>query len=193
MSSDIAAASAVDVSVSRGTRADVPTLVAREAPALLAYFARRVDPVDDAADLLGDTLVIVWRRQSVIPADETRARMWLYGVARKVLSTYRRSSVRRNALAERLRDQLGSVPSEGAHGSNSLEDHVRALIADLNDRDREIMEMVYWDGFSLVEVATILSMRPATVRSRHARARAQLRDALAETRDVEPGNERQEH
>lgn len=86
------------------TSADVPALVARESSALLAYFARRVTPVEDAADLLGDTLVIVWRRQSSIPGDETRARMWLYGVARKVLSTHRRSTGRRHALAVLSRD-----------------------------------------------------------------------------------------
>ena len=168
------------------TPTDVTVLVAREAPALLAYFARRVDPRDDAADLLGDTLVIVWRRQSTIPADETRARMWLYGVARKVLSTHRRSTARKNALTERLRQEITQSQRSVSGGEDPLAEHVRALISDLDERDQEIMGLVYWDGFSLVEVAMILSMRPATVRSRHARARARLRQALEESGDVDP-------
>ena len=153
---------------------DVRAFVEREAPGILAYFARRVHR-DDAADLLGETLVVVWRRVATIPSDEERARMWLYGVARKVLSQHRRSSVRRSALAERLRLQLNDQPSTV---DPTEHDEVRAQIAALPEVDREIIELVYWEGFSLVEVAGILGMRQPTVRSRHARARATLKAAL---------------
>jgi RNA polymerase sigma-70 factor (ECF subfamily) len=163
---------------------DVPALVEREAPGLLAYFARRVTPVDDAADLLGDTLVIVWRRRSAIPDDETGARMWLYGVARKVLSTHRRGASRRNALADKVRSEI--LIRDVAAATDPLHEHVRALIADLGPVDREIIGLHYWEGFSLAEVATIMSMRAATVRSRHARARARLRAALDESGDIRP-------
>ena len=101
--------------------------------------------------------------------------MWLYGVARKVLSQHRRSSVRRTALAERMRLELREQP---ATVDPTEHDEVRAHIAALPGIDREIIELVYWEGFSLVEVAGILGMRQPTVRSRHARARATLRAAL---------------
>jgi RNA polymerase sigma-70 factor (ECF subfamily) len=55
---------------------------------------------------------------------------------------------------------------------------VRSVIALLNETDQEILRLVYWDGFSLVEAAQLLGLRPSTVRSRHARARATLRTAL---------------
>ena len=164
-------------------RVDVAALVAREAPALLAYFSRRINRVDDAADLIGDTLLVVWRRQSAIPSDPERARMWLYGVARKTLLAHRRSSTRRLALADRLRLELATADQPGQ--PNPLHEHVRHLVGDLDEIDREIIGLAYWEGFSLVDVARILSMRPATVRSRHARARATLRDALRETGDVD--------
>ncbi|TBN58020.1 sigma-70 family RNA polymerase sigma factor [Glaciihabitans arcticus] len=159
--------------VSVATALNVPNFVEREAPALLDYFGRRV-PAEDAADLLGETLVVVWRRVSVIPNDETRARMWLYGVARKVLSGHRRSTKRQTALAEKLRLELSVQP---VHEATEF-DRVREQIAQLPEIDREIIGLVYWEGFSLTEVAGILGMRPATVRSRHARARATLRLAL---------------
>ena len=153
---------------------DVRAFIEREAPGILAYFARRADR-DDAADLLGETLVVVWRRVATIPSDEERARMWLYGVARKVLSQHRRSSVRRTALAERLRLELSEQP---ATVDPTEHDEVRAHIAALPEVDREIIELVYWEGFSLTEVASVLGMRQATVRSRHFRARAALKAAL---------------
>jgi len=163
-------------------RVDVAALVEREAPALLAYFSRRIERVDDAADLLGDTLLVAWRRIGSIPADEVRARMWLYGVARKTLLAHRRSATRRWALADKLRLELATAPPAV---ENPLHEHVRSLVGDLDEIDREIIGLVYWEGFSLVEAARILGMRSATVRSRHARARARLRDALVDSGDVD--------
>ena len=155
---------------------DIPDLVEREAPALLAYFIRRLDSREDAADLLGETLVIVWRRKSAIPGDETRARMWLYGVARKVLAGHRRGSRRRVALTDRLRDELVVAPTGAADAVAG--DEVRRLLEGLPELDREIVRLAYWEGFSLAEVAGILGLRPGTVRSRHSRAMAKLRVAL---------------
>ena len=160
------------------TKLDFAALVEREAPALLAYFGRRVASADDAADLLGDTLVVAWRKAASVPRSETEARMWLYGVARRVLSTHRRTLARRGALEEKVRADAT------VHTDPPLLDHVRALIGDLDPVDREIIGLHYWEGFTLAEVARILGMRPATVRSRHARARASMRDALLESGDV---------
>ena len=165
---------AASIPVSTTTPLDITDFVEREAPAVLDYFGRRVAHAD-AADLLGETLVVVWRKAGSIPSDETRARMWLYGVARRVLSGHRRSAVRRTALAERLRLELAIDHPEP---DDALRDAVRGHISALPELDREIIGLVYWEGFSLAEVATILGMRPATVRSRHARAREKLRLAL---------------
>ena len=161
---------------SRRATVDITVLVEREAPGLLGYFMRRADSPDDAADLLGDTLVIIWRRKSAIPDDDTHARMWMYGVARKVLSGYRRGARRRTALTDRLRDQLAILPS--ATSTEGLGQGVSELLERLPELDREIIRLAYWEGFSLVEVGGILSLRPGTVRSRHARAMAKLRTAL---------------
>ena len=158
------------------TRLDIAAFVEREAPSILDYFGRRVQSAD-AADLLGETLVVVARKTGSIPTNELNARMWLFGVARKVLSTHRRSAVRRTALADKLRLELAArsqAPDAAAH------DEVREAIAALPALDREIIELVYWEGFSLEEVAGILSMRSATVRSRHARAKEKLRAVLVE-------------
>jgi RNA polymerase sigma-70 factor (ECF subfamily) len=153
----------------------VRVFVERESTALLSYFLRRTTSHDDAADLLGDTLLVIWRRESSIPTDQTEARMWMFGVARRVLSGERRSRSRRDALSERLGARLSAIAPSSAD-----EDHsgVRAAIAMLPETDREIVRLVYWDGFTLAEAAQIMGMRPATARSRMARARTKLRQHL---------------
>ncbi|MGB4779584.1 RNA polymerase sigma factor [Microbacterium sp.] len=50
-------------------------------PDILAYLQRRVG-LDDAPDLLGETMVVAWRRAGDLPDDPERARMWLFGIAR---------------------------------------------------------------------------------------------------------------
>lgn len=153
----------------------VRAFVERESSALLSYFLRRTASPDDAADMLGDTLLVIWRREGSIPSDETEARMWMFGIARRVLSGERRSQSRRDALSERLGARLATaVPSS----ADEDPDGVRAAIATLSETDQEVVRLVYWDGFTLAEVAQIMRMRPATVRSRMARAREKLRRHL---------------
>jgi RNA polymerase sigma-70 factor (ECF subfamily) len=146
---------------------------------LLNYFLRRTDNADDAADLLGETLLVVWRREDAIPADATEARMWMFGVARRVLSGHRRSRSRRDALSERLGATLATVAQED---SDSDAESLRVAIATLPELDREIVRLVYWDGFTLAAVAQMLRMRPATVRSRMARAKSRLRSQIGAQR-----------
>jgi len=150
-------------------------LLRRESRGVLDYFGRRAAR-DEAEDLLGETLLVVWRRAATIPDDETRARMWMYGVARKVLAGHRRSLGRRAALTDKLREQIVVTPAS----TDDATDEVRGRIAALPEIDREILMLVYWDGFSLVEAAAILGMRDTSVRTRHARAKASLRASLAD-------------
>jgi RNA polymerase sigma-70 factor (ECF subfamily) len=99
-------------SPSSSARSDaISDLIDREAGPLLDYFNRRTLSPDDAADLLGETLVVVWRRERSIPTEPVQARMWLYGVARKVLAGHRRSSRRLRGLTERLGAELLALPA----------------------------------------------------------------------------------
>ncbi|WP_209560914.1 RNA polymerase sigma factor [Frigoribacterium sp. PvP032] len=143
---------------------------------LLGYFLRRVSSPEDAADLLGETLLVLWRRADDLPAEPLEARLWMFGIARRVLSTYRRAGLRRVALADRLRLELEVRTSASERSTEGEELH--ALLLELDLLDQEIIRLVHWEGFSLAEVATILARRPGTIRSRYARARTSLRKAI---------------
>lgn len=60
------------------------------APDLLRYFERRALPIDDAADLVSETLLVVFRRADAVPLGGEESRMWAFGVARKMLAGHRR-------------------------------------------------------------------------------------------------------
>lgn len=144
---------------------------------LLAYFERRVHVREDAADLLGETLLQVWRRHDALPEDPTRQRMWLFTIAAHVLANHWRSGRRRLALADRLRDQMTVTPMQPDLGEQTA---IRDAVTHLRDAHRELIMLIHWDGFSVVEAAEILGLNPSTARGRYAAARTALREALAD-------------
>ena len=156
----------------------VTDVVQREAISLLAYFRRRVDEPEDAADLVAETLMVVWRRIEALPVDDTEARMWMFGIARHVHSDYHRGRRRRLALADKLRDHLlntgrGLAPTVDGHHLD-----LANAMARLPPLDQEIIRLVHWDGLSLEEVSQHLSRPVGTIRSRYHRTRRRLREAL---------------
>ena len=149
---------------------------------LLAYLERRVWPREDAADLLGETMLQAWRRVGAFPSEDTaRQRMWLFTIAAHVLSNHRRSRRRRTALTERLRSHLG--PVEGVPDCSEVM-AVRDAVLRLAEAQRELVMLIHWDGFTIVEAAELLGLNPSTARGRYAAARAVLREALSENSPV---------
>ena len=144
-------------------------------PALAAYFQRRVGP-DEAPDLLGETMVVAWRRVAELPADPEGARMWLFGIARGTLLNHARGERRRLALVDRLRNTMSLT--RGTNGADEGSE-VRDAIDRLDENLAEIVKLVHWDGFALPEVADILGIPVTTARSRYRRARDTLRNALS--------------
>ena len=147
------------------------------APALLGFFLRRVEPAEDAADLVSETLAAVWRSARRMPADPEAARMWCFGVARNVLRNHERGRRRRDALADRLRE---SIALAGTPAFSDDELDLRSAIAELPPELAELIRLVHWDGFTVAEAAELLDVPASTARSQHARAKLLLREALAD-------------
>ena len=152
---------------------------------LLAYFYRRVQAPEDAGDLLNETLLILWRKKTALPGDDTEARMWMYGVARRVLSTHRRTEQRRSALHTRLRIELADSVDPTHHPGTEWHT-VHSALESLDTLDQEIIRLVYWDGLSLAEASRLLELPEGTVRSRHHRARTCLKQHLSTAKVRDP-------
>ena len=141
---------------------------------LLAYLERRVG-ADDAPDLLGETLVIVWRRADELPDDDERARMWLFGIARGTLLNHARGQRRRWALADRIRLQVReSATAPAADDGAEVRDAIDRLEPDL----AELIRLVHWERLSIVDAAELLGIPASTARGRYQRAKDALRAAL---------------
>lgn len=147
---------------------------------LLRYLSYRVRNREDAADLLAETMLQAWRRHEAMPADAERCRMWLFTIAANVLANHRRSVRRRAALADELREHVRSETVVDHAEVNAVRDAVLRLAT----AQRELVMLIHWDGFTIVEAAELLGLNASTARSRYAAARARLREALAEAEPV---------
>jgi RNA polymerase sigma factor (sigma-70 family) len=152
---------------------------------LLAYALRRVEQPADAADIVAETFLVAWRRRREIPADG-EARLWLYGVARRVLANHHRGDVRRERLGQRLRQRLTAFSADpAAEVPERLA--IRAALARLSELDREVLLLTVWEGLEPREAAQVLDVSAAAVRTRLSRARARLREAVGDD-PVPPGH-----
>jgi RNA polymerase sigma factor (sigma-70 family) len=151
---------------------------------LLRYFLRRIDDPGDAADLVAETYLVLWRRIGRLPGNEDGARAWAFGVAAGVLRNHRRGVRRRLALADRLRDSLTETTQPDSPSTSS--GLIRAALEHLSEEDQELVTLIAWDGLSPTKAAQALGIEPGAARVRLHRARRRLRAALGAEDGPEP-------
>jgi RNA polymerase sigma-70 factor, ECF subfamily len=135
---------------------------------VLAY-ARRRTSAALADDVAAETFAVAWRRARDIPAEPLP---WLLGVARRVLSTQRRSGARRDRLRGRLSEAapLADLPEDAGRVAEALNR--------LSERDREAILLIAWEGLAPREAAGVLGVTPAVFSVRLHRARRRVRAVL---------------
>ena len=149
-----------------------------EARAILAYALRRTDDGEDAADVVAETFLVAWRRLGEVPLGG-EGRLWLYGVARRVLANQHRAERRRTRLGERLAESLRTELATHAVPGGEAPAVLRAM-AGLRPEDRELLLLVSWEELSPSEAARVLEISALAARSRIHRARRRLRALLAD-------------
>lgn len=154
---------------------------------ICGYVLRRVRRPEDAAEAVAETFATLWRRFDSCPRDE-ELRLWLFGVARRVIANQRRGARRRSALAERLAVHVDAAAVESVGPSDETSPLARAFQS-MSAADRELLSLVAWEGLTRDELAVALGTSKAVVRLRLHRARRRLRAALEPAIHVSGGEE----
>lgn len=143
---------------------------------ILGYVLRRTGNPHDAADVLAETFLTAWRRLDDVPPGD-QARLWLYGVARRVLANQQRGEHRRSELADRLRAELMTAYQEPEYAGELA--GIAAAFRGLPGADRELLALVSWEGLDNGQAAAVLGCSRNAVRIRLHRARRRLASAIA--------------
>lgn len=153
-------------------------LYARTARQLWSYLARATGSDSTADDLLQDTYYRMIRA-GFKPDSDDHARNYLFKIAANLVRDYYRSS-------KRSEQQLEHSPSVvGPEIEVTLRRDVRQVFSHLKPRDRQLLWLGHVEQFSHKEIATILGLKPGSIRLMLFRARRRLADLL-EKEDLGP-------
>lgn len=163
-------------------------------PVAVAAFVRRTQPEvwrvcarlgdRDAADDLTQEVYL-----RALPAlarfrGDSSARTWLLQIARHVCADHVRRRTRVRSLLDRLVQHAGDPdPQPGPAGLVEIDEAIARLAPDR----RAAFVLTQVTGLSYAEAAEVCEVPVGTIRSRVARARAELLDALTEDLDAGSG------
>jgi RNA polymerase sigma-70 factor, ECF subfamily len=172
--------------IAGGDRGAVAALYDRHAPLLLGVALRMLRSKPEAEDLLHDVFLEAWRHASEFDSVRGSVRSWLLMRLRsRALDRLRSIGYTRVvALEQPLEPQAGvTFPVEMA-GADAA--RVRKAMATLGAEQQTLLELMYFEGLSLSEIASREHAPLGTVKSRLARALAQLRLHLADAPGEQP-------
>ena len=174
-----------DVLIRRIANADqiaMRMLFARHRAAIYRWLVRLVGEEALAEDVLSDVFLDVWRKARSFEG-RSSVSTWLLAIARhKALSARRRTQVER---AVELDDEVASTMEEPADNPELLlekkdrEDLLRRSLARLSPEHGEVIDLTYYHGKSIKEIAEIVGINEATVKSRAFYARKRLAQLVA--------------
>jgi RNA polymerase sigma-70 factor (ECF subfamily) len=146
------------------------------------FARRRSRSSQDTDDATAETFAIAWRRRDEVPTEG--ARLWLFGVARRVLANHRRSIERQDKVTARLVETV--EPNTPADVPRESQGVIWEALGALSADDRELLIMRAWDELSVGEMAVILGCSPNAVSLRVYKARRRLAHELR--RKENPGS-----
>jgi RNA polymerase sigma-70 factor, ECF subfamily len=169
-----------------GDRRAFRALYDQFAPEVLALCERILHHRADAEDAVADVFWEIWQRRDRYDASRGGARPYLMTLARsRAIDRLRSQAARPEARTEGARrtpeqDELtGTMASpEDSAAYAELKIRVAAALAELDARQREAMELAYYEGLSHQQIAERLTAPLGTVKTHIRKGLAKLRFAL---------------
>jgi RNA polymerase sigma factor (sigma-70 family) len=135
---------------------------------------------DDAQNILQDTFIKIWTHIALYDASKGRLATWTLNIARNTAIDFTRSKI----YSQRSKNQ--NIEQTVGFETDKLKTHIeidniglRQLVNTLPLRYREIIEWMYFEGFTQQEIAIKLDVPIGTVKTRTRHAVLQLRKIFA--------------
>ena len=166
--------------IAQGDQLAMRMLFGRHRVPLYRWFLRLAGDEALAEDLLSDVFLDVWRQAGTFEA-RSSVSTWLLAIAR-----YKALSARRRRPDAELDEKIVSTVADPADDpevvlqKKTRADLLRRCLARLSPEHGEVIDLVYFHGKSVKEVAEIVGIAEATVKTRMFYARKNLAE-LVET------------
>ena len=165
--------------IANGDQLAMRTLFSRHRLAIYRWLLRLVHDEALADDLLSDVFLDVWRKATSFER-RSSVSTWLLAIAR-----HKALSARRRRTDVELNAQLASTVADPADNpelvlqKKNREELLRHSLARLSPEHGEVIDLTYYHGKSIKEVAEIIGINEATVKSRTFYARKRLAELVA--------------
>lgn len=148
---------------------------------VFAYVLNMLKDQGRAEEILVDTMHEVWRAPARFRGD-SQFSTWLIGIARnKALMAWRgrRPDEQHDDLDDIAETAASDTPDGFAQlAAKQRSEGVRSCMERLSDEHRECMHLVFYEGYSLAEVAEVQGCPENTVKTRLFHARQKIRRCL---------------
>jgi RNA polymerase sigma-70 factor (ECF subfamily) len=164
--------------IADGDKRAMQVLYARHNMRVFRFIVRLTRNESLAEDLVSEVFLDVWRKAEGFEA-KSQVSTWLLAIAR-----YKALSAMRRRTDEHLDDEMAVTIEDTAEGPeaqlgtkdrNAL---VQKCLTQLSPAHREVIDLVYYHEKSVDEVARIVGVPAATVKTRMFYARTRLADLL---------------
>jgi RNA polymerase sigma-70 factor (ECF subfamily) len=168
--------------IANGDQLAMRTLFSRHRLAIYRWLLRLVGDETLADDLLSDVFLDVWCKAASFER-RSSVSTWLLAIAR-----HKALSARRRRMDVELNAQLASTVADPADNpelvlqKKNREQLLRHSLARLSPEHGEVIDLAYYHGKSIKEIAEIIGINEATVKSRTFYARKRLADLVASGR-----------
>lgn len=136
------------------------TLLTRECTCVERFVRFRIDNQSDADDILQETYLTAYQKFPQLK-NEDAFKAWLLSIARNKCTDYfRKKALRREVPLDTLGELVDS--RFGASAAESVQETFGLL----NEKDRHILSLFFWEELSQAEIAKRLAIPIGTVKSR---------------------------
>ena len=165
--------------IAGGDQLAMRTLFCRHRVALYRWLLRLVDDGTLAEDLLSEVFLDVWRQAASFEA-RSSVSTWLLAIARYMALSARR----RRTDAELDEATISMVPDmtddpEVALQKKDRAEALRQSLPRLSPEHRDVIDLAYYHSKSVKEIAEIVGINEATVKTRMFYARKKLAELVA--------------
>jgi RNA polymerase sigma-70 factor (ECF subfamily) len=157
------------------TAASFEALYRASADAVFAYAASLLRDRSAAEEVTATAFERAFRKQRSFNPRRGSQRAWLFGIARNAALDELR---RRKRMAAMTEDSAADAPElEGVAEAAERRATVRAALAALDPRDRELIALKFHAGLDNAEIAKVLGISASNAGTRVHRALTRLREA----------------
>ena len=139
---------------------------------IVSYLQKSGASKVEAEDVVQDVFVKMLETEVIIPAEKMRA--WMFRVSiRRYIDKYRRDKRYLQILKKEFFKNHSVIPFE-----NQNYELLRSAIEELSSKEAALLELYYFQGFTVKEIARIMSYSVSKVKIQLMRCRAKLRKKL---------------